>query len=62
MQEQVETEGDSMSFDVQVQTGQNIRLAGEDIGRDQTILQQGHKMRAQDLGLAASIGIDRLPI
>ena len=62
MQEQVDTEGDSMSFDTQILPGQNIRLAGEDIARDQTILKQGHRLRAQDLGLAASIGINQLSV
>ncbi|QCU89252.1 gephyrin-like molybdotransferase Glp [Thiomicrorhabdus sediminis] len=36
--------------------GQNIRIVGEDIKARATILKQGHKLRAQDLGLITSIG------
>ena len=62
MQEQVEASDDHMSFDAMVRPGQNIRAAGEDIGVNQTILKKGTKLRAQELGLAASIGIARLPL
>jgi len=56
MQEQVESVGESMSFDASVKRWQNIRAAGEDIKENQTILEKGVRLRAQDLGLAASIG------
>ncbi len=56
MQEQVEVEGDNISFNVAVNEGQNIRAAGQDITENQIILHKGARLRAQDLGLAASIG------
>lgn len=62
MQEQVQVNGDDMSFQVAVEPGQNIRAAGEDIRQDQVILKQGVKLRAQELGLAASIGTHLLPV
>ncbi len=62
MQEQVEAAGDNMSFDADVKRWQNIRAAGEDISEDQTILQKGTRLRAQDLGLAASIGTSHFEV
>ncbi|MCK4710256.1 MAG: molybdopterin molybdotransferase MoeA, partial [Gammaproteobacteria bacterium] len=62
MQEQVEAEGESMSFDAAVSSRQNIRAAGEDIKQDQVILQKGTRLRAQDLGLAASIGTSHFQV
>jgi len=62
MQEQVEATGDNMSFDADVKRWQNIRAAGEDIKENQTILQKGTKLRAQDLGLAASIGTSHFEV
>ena len=56
MQEQVEVKGDTMTFEIAVDSGQNIRAAGEDIQQGQLILKKGVKLRAQELGLAASIG------
>jgi molybdopterin molybdotransferase len=37
--------------------GSNIRDAGEDIKFNSTILNTGHQLRSQDLGLLASIGV-----
>ena len=62
MQEHTEVDGDMVRFDGAVSAGQNIRQAGEDIARGQVILKQGRRLRAQDLGLAASIGIDRIEV
>lgn len=62
MQEQVTVEGDSIVFEATVSRGQNIRLAGEDITEDQVILKQGTRLRAQELGLAASIGLTELKV
>lgn len=60
MQEQVEVHGENISFSMNVSKGQNIRLAGEDIKTNDAILQKGVKLRAQELGLAASIGEVRI--
>ncbi len=57
MQEQVTIDGDSMNFEANVSQWQNIRAAAEDIAEGDVILQHGHRLRAQDLGLAASIGV-----
>ena len=42
--------------------GQNIRVIGEDIKKNATILKPGHKLRAQDLGLITSIGFDKVTV
>lgn len=62
MQEQVEAEGEYMSFTAPVERMQNIRAAGEDIRQGQVILKKGTRLRAQELGLAASIGFDKLVV
>jgi len=62
MQEQVTVEGDFICFDAAVNSRQNIRDAGEDICADQTILTSGTQLRAQELGLAASIGVSQLSV
>ena len=43
-------------------TGQNIRPRGNDIQRGSSVLQQGMRLRPQDIGLAASIGLGSLPV
>lgn len=41
---------------------QNIRVVGEDISEDATILRAGHKLRPQDLGLITSIGFAEVSV
>ena len=42
--------------------GANCRLLGEDIQCGETILRTGCRLRPQEIGLAASIGCDHLPV
>ena len=62
MQEQVEADDHQISFDVCPAAGSNIRPAGNDIQRGTTILNAGCRLRAQDIGLAASVGMQTLPV
>ncbi len=62
MQEQVQLNGDRMRFDIKPETGSNIRPAGNDIRSGDTILQKGCRLRPQDIGLAASVGLESLPV
>ena len=62
MQEQCERSKDQVTFMLPASAGQNIRRAGEDISTGDEILQQGVCLRAQELGLAASIGLSELPV
>lgn len=45
-----------------VTRGANVRRAGEDIAAGVCILRRGRRLRAQDLGLSASVGLARLPV
>ncbi|WP_194721580.1 molybdopterin molybdotransferase MoeA [Noviherbaspirillum malthae] len=64
MQEQCEA--DSATGVVTVkhapQPGEWIRLTGEDIRAGSVILEAGTRLRAQELGLAASVGLAALPV
>jgi molybdopterin molybdotransferase len=40
-----------------VKTGSNVRRAGEDIKKDSTVLTSGQRLRPQELGLLASVGL-----
>lgn len=62
MQEQVELENDQIRFQRNLEAGNNIRPQGNDIQAGQTILQKGNRLRAQDIGLAASVGLETLPV
>jgi molybdopterin molybdotransferase len=42
--------------------GANIRRRGQDLSTGQKVLTTGQRLRAQDLGLAASLGIARVPV
>lgn len=60
MQERTtQTKASMTLLDAPIQ-GANIRLAGEDISSGQTVLSKGHIMRPADLGLIASLGIDKV--
>ncbi len=45
-----------------ISRGANRRDSGEDVARGQTILHAGQRLRPQDIGLAASIGLAELPV
>ena len=62
MQEQVEAVSDAIEFDVKPAESQNIRPAGNDIKNGDKILNQGSFLRPQELGLAASIGLESLSV
>ena len=42
--------------------GENIMLKGEDVAKDAMIFQTGHKVRFQDVGLLAALGIKEVSI
>lgn len=57
MQERCDACGETVTINENVTAGQNVRYAGEDIAEDSVILSAGHKIRAQDMGLLASVGL-----
>lgn len=62
MQEDCTLEGDTVVIGKAPQPGTNIRRAGEDIAAGHQVLDAGVKMRAQEMGLAASIGLADVPV
>jgi len=62
MQELCVRDGNSVKITGSFCAGANIRKAGEDINQGDLILTAGTKLRPQELGLAASVGISQLPV
>jgi molybdopterin molybdotransferase len=62
MQEMCEASGDSVLVRHAPQAGDWIRRTGEDIRAGSVILPAGTRLRAQELGLAASVGLASLPV
>jgi molybdopterin molybdotransferase len=62
MQEQCELDGDIVTVKHTPQPGEWIRRAGEDVRAGSVILPAGTRLRSQELGLAASVGLARLPV
>ena len=62
MQEQVDVGDAEISFEARPESGSNIRPAGNDIRRGTRVLSAGRRLRAQDIAIAASIGLRSLPV
>lgn len=64
MQEEAEAHpGDKVRITADTtKPGQNIRVIGEDIAVNSTILKAGHKLRPQDLGLITSVGFSEVKV
>jgi molybdopterin molybdotransferase len=45
-----------------VSAGDNIRPAGQDVRRGETVLQPGKRLRPQDLGMLAMMGMAQVPV
>ena len=62
IQEHVSATEDTVRIDSEVQAGKNVRQAGEDVQRDQRILETGTQLNAAELGVLASLGINRVDV
>lgn len=63
MQENCKVSGGGLSVLQQhVQPGENLRRAGDDIQAGALILAQGHRLKPQDIGLLASIGLESVSV
>jgi len=62
MQEHCAQEGDEVVVKKVPARGEWIRLTGSDIGAGGEVLRAGIRLRPQDTGLAASVGIASLPV
>ncbi len=52
----------TVSFERQVNPGENVRPHGTDLQAGQTVLKKGRTLKAQDLGLLAGLGISRVEV
>jgi molybdopterin molybdotransferase len=57
MQERCETDEELVLIKSVREVGANIRPKGQDIRKGAKVLDKGHRLRAQDIGLIASLGI-----
>ncbi|KFI07719.1 molybdenum cofactor biosynthesis protein MoaA [Massilia sp. BSC265] len=62
MQEQCEAIGDSVTVRHAPRAGEWIRRIGEDVSAGSVILPAGTRLRSQELGLAASVGLASLKV
>ncbi len=53
---------DSVKIHVSAVPGTNIRPAGEDIRRGETVLRQGNRINPADMGILASLGAAKVPV
>lgn len=61
LQEDATLESDRVSLPA-AQPGQHIRLRGDDIQPGDQLVAEGQRLRAQDIGLLASVGIDTVSV
>lgn len=62
MQELCEHDGDTVVVNHLPRAGEAVRRAGEDVALGAEILPEGIRLRPQELALAASVGLARLPV
>jgi len=62
IQEIAQVEGSRVTFPPGQETGQNRRLAGEDLKKGRPALEPGRLLRPADLGLVASLGIGEVSV
>ncbi|MGD0959237.1 MAG: gephyrin-like molybdotransferase Glp [Methylomonas sp.] len=52
----------AIRVDARTRPGDNVRMAGEDIAFGQVVLERGRRINCADLGLLASLGIQRVSV
>jgi len=62
MQEHVKVNGDMIEIGAGHRRGQNIRLTGEDIEKDSTVLTRGKLIGPAEMGLLASLGFGEVSV
>ena len=62
IQENAEFDENFVSILEQPELGRNIRLKGHDIAKGGQVLDAGHRLRSQDMGLLSSLGISRIQV
>ena len=62
MQEDVRADGEAVVVPPGLAVGANVRLAGEDAPAGSVVLPAGRRLRAQDVALAAAVGLTALDV
>src|SRR5690606_2392542 len=62
MQEDTEADSDLVLIKVAVTPGMNVRHRGQDIGKGAAVLPAGRRLRPQDMGLLASVGVGEVMV
>lgn len=62
MQEHAESSDNRIIIDARHKFGQNVRQAGEDIAKGQTVLHSGRRLSPADIGLLASLGVGEVKV
>ena len=62
IREDTRIDGDAVTLHADVVAGANVRKAGEDAQPGDPVLRAGTRLNAVQVSLAASLGIDRLPV
>lgn len=62
MQEDVDVDEDRVVIPLGLKRGANRRRRGEDVSAGRAILRRGRRLRPQDVGLAAAVGLRRLRV
>jgi len=62
MVENTEQQNNTLKIFNEIGKGKNIALKGEDIKNRQTLFKRGTWLTSQDVGLIASVGINRVPV
>lgn len=62
MQEDCEAVDAGVRIKVKPRTGQSVRRRGEDVAAGAVVLRRGERLTPASLGLAASMGFDKLPV
>src|SRR5262249_31723866 len=62
MQEDVRAEGGAVALPPGLKRGANRRLAGEDVRKGSVLLPAGRRLAAQDVALAAAVGLTTLTV
>ncbi len=62
IQEDVERHGEDIRIDSGTRRGDNVRQAGEDIRKGDTVLTRGTRLDPADIGLLASLGIGEVKV
>jgi len=62
MQENASVDNDKITFTGHIELNNNVRFAGEDIAKNSVVFKAGRKLKAVDVGLLASIGINQVSV